>query len=274
MEEVILYTDSQDVQVTCSSAAISIYSTVHTTLSDDDDDDDDSSPVAGCLARADRAVWAQSTSWRWATRAHNSTRRIWQRAAAGTDTRRSISGGRSRNLDLWLWSTGGTWRPVRPGTAAGPSRLRSARSRHTLKLWATGTKSPYWSLEPLTPTTDWSPLHCDRCKPQPIGWNDRGGVAAWQTASRSLVKRATVGNSRAAASLSVNQSQRAEAVTPCAQSAWLCYGSVTTLSTSAIQKSEQRIKTHLSQQFDTGSLCLLSTGARGCKESRKTFLKN
>lgn len=62
MEVVILYTDSQDVQVTCSSAAISIYSTVHTTLSDDDDDDDDSSPVAGCLARADRAVWAQSTS--------------------------------------------------------------------------------------------------------------------------------------------------------------------------------------------------------------------
>lgn len=226
MEEVILYTDSQDVQVTCSSAAISIYSTVHTTLSDDDDDDDDSSPVAGCLARADRAVWAQSTSWRWATRAHNSTRRIWQRAAAGTDTRRSISGGRSRNLDLWLWSTGGTWRPVRPGTAAGPSRLRSARSRYTLKLWATGTKSPYWSLEPLTPTTDWSPLHCDRCKPQPIGWNDRRGVAAWQTASRSLVTHATVGNSRAAASLSVNQSQRAEAVTPCAQSAWLCYNTV------------------------------------------------
>lgn len=35
MEVVILYTDSQDVQVTCSSAAISIYSTVHTTLSDD-----------------------------------------------------------------------------------------------------------------------------------------------------------------------------------------------------------------------------------------------
>ena len=47
-----------------------LFTTVHTTLSDiddgdddyDDDDDDDSSPVAGCLARAGRAVWAQSTS--------------------------------------------------------------------------------------------------------------------------------------------------------------------------------------------------------------------
>ena len=129
-------------QSRCSSAAISISTAVHTTLSDadDDDDDDDSSPVAGCLARAGRAVWAQSTSWKWATRAHNSTRRIWRRAAAGTDTRRSISGGRSRSRDLWLWSTEGTWRPVRPGTAGGPSRLRSARSRHT-----------HWNYEPLTP---------------------------------------------------------------------------------------------------------------------------
>lgn len=270
MEEVILYTDSQDVQVTCSSAAISIYSTVHTTLSDDDDDDDDSSPVAGCLARADRAVWAQSTSWRWATRAHNSTRRIWQRAAAGTDTRRSISGGRSRNLDLWLWSTGGTWRPVRPGTAAGPSRLRSARSRHTLKLWATGTKSPYWSLEPLTPTTDWSPLHWIGANRNPLGEMTEG---AWPHGKQL---HAHWSNARLSGILEPQPpwawtNHSAQRLSHHARS---LHGSVTTLSTSAIQKSEQRIKTHLSQQFDTGSLCLLSTGARGCKESRKTFLKN
>lgn len=93
------------------------------------------SPVAGCLARAGRAVWAQSTSWKWAMPAHNNTHQIWRRAATGTNTRKSTSGERSHNLDLWLWSTAGTLGPNLPRTAAGPSFLDTLEPR----VWKVNT---------------------------------------------------------------------------------------------------------------------------------------
>lgn len=84
------------------------------------------SPVAGCLARAGRAVWVQSTSWIWAMPSHSNTHRIWRRAAAGTSKQISTSGERSRNQDLWLWSRAGTGRADLPDIATDPSCVCSS----------------------------------------------------------------------------------------------------------------------------------------------------